>query len=92
MSTYQITNRKASQALAGQGVIVTLNAADAGQLGNWEAGDLVTADTSGKTGTINRVDGEGNSFSVTPIQPDKSFDSGVYGYLAVGQTVTITYT
>lgn len=91
MSIYQVTNRKSSQALAGQAVLVTLNAADAGQLSNWSEGNLVTADTSGKTGTISRVDYEGSSFLVKPIQPDKSFDSGVYGYLASGQTVTITY-
>lgn len=91
MSTYQITTRKSSQALAGQAVIVTLNNADAGALSLFSEGNLATADTSGKTGLIERVDLEGSSFTVTPIQPNKTFDSGVYGYLANGQTVTITY-
>lgn len=91
MSTYQITNRKSSQALKGQAVLVTLNNADAGALSLFSEGNLATADTSGKTGTINRVDYEGTTFWVIPIQMDRSFDSGVYGYLASGQTVTITY-
>lgn len=91
MSTYQITTRKSSQALAGAAVIVTLNNADAGALSLFSEGNLATCDTSGKTGLIERVDFEGSSFTVTPIQPNKTFDSGVYGYLANGQTVTITY-
>lgn len=89
MST-QVTNRKASQALKGQAVLVTLNSTDAAQLDNFTAGMLCTHDQTGKTGTINRVDYPGNSFSVSPIQPDKEF--GIYGYLASGATVTIATT
>lgn len=86
MST-QVTNRKASQALMGQAVLVTLDSTDAAQLENFTERMLCTHDQSGKTGTINRVDYPGNSFSVSPIQPDREF--GVYGYLAVGATITV---
>lgn len=91
MATQQVTNTKNSQALAGEAVLVTVSGADAAYLANFSEGDLVTADTSGKTGLISRVDYEGNSFKVSPIQPNMSFNSGVYGYLAANQTVTITY-
>lgn len=91
MAVYSVINRKDSQALPGAAVLVTLNAADAGQLANWSEGDLCTATGSGNTGLISRVDYEGDSFTVMPIQPDKTFDSGVYGYLGTGETVQITY-
>jgi len=84
----QITNRKASQALRGQAVLVTLDATDSAQLVNFNQGMICTHDSTGKTGTINRVDYKGNSFSVNPIQPDKDF--GIYGYLAVSDTVTVS--
>lgn len=89
MATSQVTNRKAAQSLMGTSVLVTLNSTDAAQLVNYSEGDLVTNDSNSKTGLINKVDYEGNSFSVNPIQPDRDF--GVYGYLASGQTVTVTY-
>ncbi len=84
----QVTNRRASQSLQGTAITVTLDSTDSAQLANFSQGDLVTNDGNNKTGTINRVDYEGNSFSVNPIQPDKDF--GQYGYLAVSQTVTVT--
>lgn len=87
----QVTNRKASQALRGQSVLVTLNSTDAAQLVNFSEGILCTNDGSGKIGTINRVDYFGNSFSVSPIQPNTDFSSvSPYGYLASGATVTVT--
>lgn len=91
MSTYGIVNRKDAQALKGQGVLVTLSPDEAAQMENWAVGDLATADTSGKTGTIGRIDSFGNTILINPIQPDRSFDSGVYGYLGVNEAVTITY-
>lgn len=89
MATAQVTNQKSSQSLMGTSVLVTLDSTDAAQLSNFSEGDLVTNDGNSKTGLINRVDYEGNSFSVNPIQPDRDF--GVYGYLAAAQTVTVTY-
>ena len=85
-----VTNRRASQSLKGQAVLVTLDSTDAAQLANFSEGMLCTNGSSSKTGTINRVDYEGNTFSVSPIQPDTTFESAtVYGYLAVSETVTV---
>ena len=89
MATVQITNRKAAQSLKGTAVLVTLDGTDSAQLANFVEGDLVTADATGRTGTIHSVDYKGHSFLVNPIQPDREF--GIYGYLAVSATVTVTY-
>lgn len=91
MATRQLTNQESSPALRGQAVIVTLNGTDAAYLADFAEGDLVTADTSGKTGTIHSVDYEGTTFKVSPIQPNDTFNSGLYGFLAAAQTVTVTY-
>lgn len=86
----QVYNIKASQALRGQGVLVTLSATDSAQLENFEKGMLCTHDQTGRKGTIHRVDYFGHSFSVNPIQPDREF--GIYGYLAANQGITIDNT
>lgn len=86
----QVTNQKASQSLKGAAVTVTLDDTDSAQLANLSEGMLCTNDSSSKTGTINRVDTFGTSFSINPIQPDKDFASAsVYGYLAANETITI---
>lgn len=87
-----VTNRKASQSLRGQAVIVTLDNTDIqNDLPNIIEGQLATNDSSGKTGLVGRVDYYGSSFQVIPIQPDRNFDSvSTYGYLANGETITIT--
>lgn len=86
-----VTNRKASQSLNGQAVLVTLDASDSSNLSDFSEGQLCTVTSSGDTGTIARVDTYGHSFLVNPIQMDKVFAStGTYGYLAVGETVTVT--
>lgn len=86
MST-QVTNRKASQALRGQAVLVTLDSTESAELENFTKGMLCTHDQSNITGTIHSVDYPGHSFKVAPIQPNTDF--GIYGYLAVGATVTV---
>lgn len=86
-----VTNRKASQSLRGQAVLVTLDSTDAAQLSDFSEGMLCTNGSSGKTGTINKVDYYGTSFTVNPIQPDRDFASAsTYGYLAVDETITVT--
>lgn len=83
-------NRKASQSLAGQAVLVTLNSTDAGNMYLLREGMLCTNQSSNKTGTVSKVNVYGNSFMVSPIQPDRTFESAsVYGYLAVGETVAV---
>lgn len=90
MST-NVTNRKASQSLPGTAVLVTLDSTDSAQLANFSKGMLCTNNSSGNTGTIYRVDYEGNSFLVNPIQPNTTFQSsGTYGYLAVSETVIVS--
>lgn len=85
-----VTNRKASQSLQGQSVLVTLDVSDAASLSSLSEGQLVTNDSSGNKGTIERVDYFGNSFRVTPVQPNTTFESaGTYGYLAVNETITV---
>lgn len=86
MST-NFSNRKASQALRGEAVLVTLDGTDSANLDLLSEGQVCFANTAGVYGTINRVDYYGNSFSVNPIQPDRSF--GVYGYLPVNEIVNV---
>ena len=84
-----VTNQVASQALRGQAVKVTLSGADVvSYLGDLELRELCTVDSTGETGTIISIDGKGNSFKVSPIEPDNTFSSGG-GYLAAGETVII---
>lgn len=85
------TNRKASQSLRGQAVLVSLDSSDSANLYLVQEGMLCTNSSSGKTGTVSRVNVYGTSFWVSPIQPDRTFESaGVYGYLANGETVSVT--
>lgn len=88
-----VTNIKASQALRGQAVLVTLTADEAQDfMGSFSAGMLCTVQSSGQTGTIRRVDYNGVSFLVDPIQPNTTFASageGVYGYLAVSEGIDV---
>lgn len=89
MST-NFTNQKASQSLRGQAVIVSLNAADSANIPLLREGQLATNNSSGKTGTVTRIDVYGHSFKVKPIQPDRDFSSAsTYGYLAINETVVI---
>lgn len=83
-------NRKASQSLRGQAVLVTLDSTDAANMYLLREGMLCTNSSSGKTGTVEKVNVYGNSFAVSPIQPNMDFASAsVYGYLAVGETVSV---
>jgi hypothetical protein len=81
------TNQLKSQALKGEGVIVTVHQSKLANLQNIAKGQLATI-TNGPTGLVHSVDKKGTTFNVTPIQPDKFF--GVYGFLAYGQVVTVT--
>jgi hypothetical protein len=85
------TNQTKSQALRGQGVLVTLNGSDAANLYLVREGQLATVSSNNKTGTIGRVDVYGNTFIVDPIQPDRSFDSApaIYGYLNSAETIIV---
>ena len=84
------TNRLASQALRGESVTVTVDSTDQANLDLLEEGMIATNQSSGKTGTVGRVDYYGSSFQVIPIQPNMDFSSvSPYGYLANGTVVSV---
>lgn len=87
MAQQAVTNREASQALNGQAVIVTLDGTDSAYLSGFSKGNRCRHEQSGVYGLIHRVDYEGTSFSVNPLQPNLAF--GIYGYLPVSATVTV---
>lgn len=83
------TNRKASQALRGQAVKVTLDSsATINYLSQVTKGQACVVSGTNKTGTVYRVDYKGNSFLVRPKDDNDTFNS-TGGYLAVGATVTV---
>jgi hypothetical protein len=83
-----VTNQVAASALRGQGVRVTLSAADSANLATMVLGTFCTASGSSKTGTIVSIDTFGNSFVVSPISPATRFDGTAAGQLAAAVTVT----
>ena len=91
MATVNFTNQKASQSLNGQGVICTVASDELDDLQTISKGMLATNNSSSKTGLVYSVDYKGSSFKISPIQPNKNFESsGTYGYLAVNETVVVT--
>lgn len=85
-----VTNRKYSQALKGESVLVTLDATDSAQLADFSIGQECTIPTN-KTGYIDRIDLYGHSFGIKPSQPDKALNSdNAPGYLEVSETITIS--
>lgn len=84
------TNRVASSALRGEGVMVTLDATETlSVLPSLTNGQKCTNGNS-KVGYIYSVDYLGRSFIVVPANPDLQFDSSTTpGVLAVGETLTI---
>ena len=87
----QVTNRKAAQALRGQGVRVTLDSSETiNKLPLINDGDRCATVTSGVFGTIQRVDRYGNSFLVVPNTMAANFASTTpAGYLANGELINI---
>jgi hypothetical protein len=83
-----LTNIRASQALRGEVVTVTLDPSEDGYPDPSWLGSQVTVDSSGKKGVVTRVDQFGISFQITPIQPDRRFDSdGDPGILIASETI-----
>jgi hypothetical protein len=81
-----LSNIQDAQAYRGQAVKVTCNpeivqTLTLGALA--VVGDLITP-----TGYISEIDFYGNSIKITPIQPDKRFDS-IPGILQAGQTIVV---
>lgn len=79
-----VTNIKASQALRGQGVTVTVATSEIPAMREFTVGEIVN--TGSVLGTIYSVDYYGNSFKVIPIQPNLTY-SDTRGYLDVDAIV-----
>lgn len=91
MPTISVTNRKASQALRGEDVVVTLNSAEQLNLASLLPGQACSISGVAVYGTVSRVDLYGISFEVSPLQPNFDFASPSQpGYLASGATIIIT--
>ena len=81
------TNLVASQALRGQGVKVTLSLSEfSAFLANPLAKLGAVMNNTVALGSIYSIDEFGNSFTIIPLMPNKSF-SNFPGYLTEGATV-----
>lgn len=91
MPTITVTNQKASQALRGEDVVVTLDSTDQSNLANILPGQECSISGVAVYGTIARVDSYGISFEVSPLQPNLDFASPSQpGYLAASASIVIT--
>ncbi len=91
MPTISVTNQKASQALRGEDVIVTLSAAEQSNLSSILPGQSCSISGVAVYGTVTRVDSYGVSFEISPSQPNSAFAStSSPGYLAASETIVIT--
>jgi len=91
MPTISVTNEKASQALRGQDVIVTLGTSDQSNLSSIIPGQSCSISGVAVYGTISKVDSYGISFEVSPLQPNLNFGSpSTPGYLDASETIIIT--
>lgn len=85
-----VTNRKASQALRGETVKVTLDATDSAQLANMSIGQVATVDSSNNVGYVSRIDLYGHSFQVTPNMPNSYLEStSQKGYLINSEIIIL---
>ena len=86
-----VTNQKASQALRGEDVVVTLDATDQANLSSILPGQACSISGVAVYGTVARVDNYGISFEVSPLQPNLDFASPAKpGFLATSETIVIT--
>ena len=91
MPTITVTNQKASQALRGEDVVVTLSAAEQSNLASILPGQECSISGVAVYGTVARVDSYGISFEVTPLRPNLDFASPSQpGYLAASASIVIT--
>lgn len=91
MSTISVTNEKASQALRGQDVIVTLGSSDQSNLASIAPGQSCSISGVPVYGIVSSVDSYGISFEVSPLQPNLDFATPTTpGYLDANETIIIT--
>lgn len=86
-----VINTVKSQALRGQTVKVTLSKSEqAAYLHLISVGDQCTNTDGDRVGFVRRVDTEGNSFTVTPENPELTFESDTTpGFLNSSQNITV---
>lgn len=88
----QVTNKLAYPALRGQDVVVTLTGAEAlSKLPQIVKGYKATMGSSSNVGYVSSVDTYGNSFRVSPANPDQIWESIEKGYLQLNELVTIIF-
>lgn len=85
-----VTNLKAASALRGQGVWVTLSAAESlSTIPLLEEGMECSSGSSSAVGYIDRIDTYGHSFRVKPTNMNTQFNSDETATLAVDESITI---
>lgn len=85
-----VTNKYPFQASRSQAVKITLDPSEIEYLSQINIGDQCTIDSTGVLASIYSIDKYGNSFMVTPVQPDQNCSGTVAGYLYTNDTLTIT--
>lgn len=91
MPTITVTNQKASQALRGEDVLVTLSPAEQSNLDSILPGQSCSISGVPVYGIISFVDNYGSSFEITPLLPSLNFSTpSTPGYLAENETIIIT--
>lgn len=83
-----LVNQKASQALRGEDVVVTLASGDLSNLANIPVGTEAYISGTSVYGSVARVDTYGTSLKVSPLAPNKTFASPSNpGYLYGNATI-----
>lgn len=90
MAFVTLTNQVASQALRGQSVKVTLADYENSYLQDIQIGALCGITATGANAVVQSVDYFGNSFEITPVQPDFDCHGSIPGYLNATDTVVVT--
>lgn len=85
-----VTNRKESQALRGETVLVTLDPTDSAKLPHITEGMKATIISSNKTGTVCEVDTYGHYIKIKPQSPATNLESTTTpGYLNISEPITL---
>lgn len=88
----QCTNTTAYPALRGGAVLVTLTGAESlSKLPQIVVGYKATMGSTANVGYVSSVDTLGNSFEISPANPDQRFESIEKGYLSANELITITF-
>ena len=90
MAFITLTNTVASQALRGQSVKVTLGSSENSYLQDVQVGALCGITATGDNALVQSVDYFGNSFEITPLQPNFDCHGSIPGYLNATDTVVVT--